>query len=133
MAWEQFKRKMRPSPKSPSVTLGAGGQIGLNVAVTRNLLADNRFALLFFDREKSRIGIRFMKESNPDAYPVKLTKNLSHGAITGTAFLKTYGIYPTETTNCPTSWDLHERILIVDVSGVLEPESVRAVKKKGRL
>src|SRR5579863_844846 len=97
MAWEKFQRRMRPSPKDPTVTIGISGQIGLNVAITRNIMGENRYAVLFFDRGKSLVGIKFLKENEPDAYPVKLSKNLSHGAITGTAFLKTYGIYPTET------------------------------------
>ena len=133
MPWETFKRRMRPSPKDPSITMGPSGQIGLNVAFTRNLMGENKFAILLFDREKGMMGIRFIRNNDPDAYPVKLSKNLGHGSVTGTAFLKTYDIYPTETKAFRASWDDREKMLVADVSGLLPAEAQKAAKKKGEI
>ncbi len=128
MVWEAFSRKTRPSPKEPTITLGKGGLIGLNAAVTRNILGDNNYALLFFDRGKSRVGIKFIKQSNPDAYPIKVSRTRSHAALTGTAFMKTFGIYPTETRSYPATFDQADKILVADISGKV---SVQKVTSKG--
>ena len=117
MAWETFRRRNKPSPKEPMVSLSKTGIIGLNAAVTRNLIGENRFAHLLFDREKGLIGIKFIRDGDLDAYPVKCTKNMSHGSIAGVSFLKTYGVFPDETTAYPANFDESNKILVVDVSG----------------
>jgi hypothetical protein len=112
------------------VTLSVSGMIGLNAAVVRNIIGDNRFAHLFFDRESQLIGIKFFKNNDQDAYPVKCSKSMSHGTIAGVSFLKTYGIFPDETQAYPATFDAHEKILVVDISRERgqKPES----KKKER-
>ncbi len=130
MAWEAFSRKTRPSPKQPTVTLGKGGLIGLNAAVTRNILGDNKYALLFFDRDNSRVGIKFIKQSNPDAYPVKVTRTGSHAALTGTAFMKTFGIFPSETRSYPATFDETDKILVADISGKVSAQ--KGTRKGGK-
>ncbi|MGO9121567.1 MAG: hypothetical protein ACLQPD_28645 [Desulfomonilaceae bacterium] len=130
MAFELFKRHTRPSPKDPMVTLSGSGMIGLNAAVTRNIIGDNRFAHLLFDREKHLIGIKFFKNNDPDAYPIKVTKNLGHGTIAGVSFLKTYGIFPDKTKAYPATFDDMNEILLVDVSGKQGEKS--ELKKRGR-
>jgi hypothetical protein len=129
MAWELFKRRTRPSPKDPMVTLSKSGMIGLNTAVTKNILGENRYAHLFFDREKRFIGIKFQKNSDQDAYPVKCTPSMTHGSVAGVSFLKTYGIFPDETTAYPATFDDTNKILVVDISGV---EVAKGAAKKKR-
>jgi hypothetical protein len=127
MAWEMFKRRTRPSPKDPMVTLSSSGMIGLNAAVTRNILGDNKFVHLFFDKEKNFIGFRFQRNNDQDAYPVKCTKSMSHGSIAGVSFLKTYGVFPDETTAYPAYFDQPNKMLIVDLS---KAESAKGETKK---
>jgi len=130
MAFELFKRRTRPSPKDPMVTLSGNGMIGLNAAVTRNIIGDNRFAHLFFDRENQLIGIKFFKNNDQDAYPVKCSKSMSHGTIAGVSFLKTYGIFPDETKAYAATFDAHDKILVVDISG--ERDQKPELKKRSR-
>jgi hypothetical protein len=110
------------------VTLSTSGQFGLNSAVVRNLLGESKYALLLFDKERSLIGIKFLKSNEPDAYPVKLAPNKGHGSITGMAFMKVYEIMPTETRSYPASYDDKNKILSVDL-GASEGKS-RATKKR---
>lgn len=128
MAWELFKRRTRPSPKDPMVTLSGSGTFGLNAAVTRNILGDNKFAHLLFDKEKHLIGIQFLKQGDPDAYPVKCTKSRSHATISGVSFLKTYGAFPSETRAYPARFDDANKVLVVDISG-MEGEKAGAKRK----
>jgi hypothetical protein len=111
------------------VTLSSSGQIGLNAAVTRNILGDNKFAHLLFDKEKHLIGIKFLKQGDPDSYPVKYTKSKSHASITGVSFLKTYEVFPSETRAYPATFDESSKILLVDISGT---PSDKGFKKKGK-
>jgi len=121
---------MRPSPKQPTITLGGGGLIGLNAAVTRNILGESKFALLLFDKEKSLVGIKLLRRNEPDAYPIKVAKSRSHAALTGTAFMKTYGIYPTETRYYQASFDERSGILFADISGTREAPKVAKTTPK---
>lgn len=128
--WETFKRRNRPSPKEPMVSLSKSGMIGLNAAVTRNIVGDNQFAHLLFDKERHLIGVKFLKQKDADAYPVKCTKNKGHGSIAGVSFLKTYGIYPSETTQYMATFDDNAKILIIDVSERREEKT--EPKRRGR-
>lgn len=126
--WETFQRTKKSSSKDPTVTLGKGGVIGLNVAVCRNIVSDNRFAYLLFDKDRGFMGIKFTKKEDPDAYPVKITESRGHASLTGVSFLKTYDIYPAETKVYPATFDEKDKILVVD----LNAEDVRIAKKKAR-
>jgi hypothetical protein len=112
------------------VTLSKSGIIGLNAAVTKNVLGENRYAHLLFDKEKRLIGIKFQRNSDQDAYPIKCTPTMTHGSLAGVSFLKTYGVFPDETTAYPASFDDTNKILVVDISGA-EVAKGGAKRKKG--
>ena len=110
-----YRRSSRPSPKSPTITLGKTGIIGLNTAVVR-ILGDRRYGLLLFDREKGLIGIRILKKEEPDAYPIGVIAQKSHATMSGVAFMKTYGIELKETKAFPATYDEKNNILVADIS-----------------
>lgn len=112
-----YKRTTIHTSNEPSVTLTANGIIGLNSAVTRNILGDNKFAHFLFSSKERVIGLRFHKHKDADSYPVKCTKNRSHAAIAGISFLKTFGIFPNETTAYPATFLEKSKTLIVNISG----------------
>jgi hypothetical protein len=128
--WEQFKRTTKSSPKDPTVTLSSSGIIGLNTAVAKNIIGDAKFALLFYDKQRKLIGLKFIKHNDPDAYPVKVTANRTHGSLAGVSFLKTYRIFPTETTKYEASYDEKEKILSVDLSRPMEARITTRTKHK---
>ncbi len=114
--WEIFKRRTRPSPKDPTVTLSRSGMIGLNAAVVRNLIGDHRFAHMLFDKEKSLVGIKFLKHPDADAYPITVVPSKSHGSISGVGFMKTYRIMPNATRAYPAKFDQETKTLVINVS-----------------
>jgi hypothetical protein len=128
MAWETFKRSTRPNTKDPMITLSKSGQIGLNTAITKRLIGDAKFALLLFDKERLLLGIKFLKNSETDAYPIKLTKSKSHGSISGLAFMKTYGVFSEHTQVYPAKFDESARMLVADVSAAAAKEGKKKVK-----
>ena len=128
--WEQFKRTSQSSPKDPTVTLSSSGAIGLNTAVAKNILGDAKFALLFFDKRRRLIGLKFIKHSDPDAYPIKLTPNRTHGSLAGVAFLRAYKLFPTTTVKYAATYDEKEKILTVDLSKPMEARVQTRVRRK---
>src|SRR5438477_7589390 len=118
MSWEAFRGRMKKVVDQPTVTLSKMGTIALNAFVVRKILGDMRFAMLMFDREKRFMGIKFLKQNEADAYPVRVTDNDSHGQISGVAFMRSYDIYPEKTTNLPARYDEQHKMLVVDVSGI---------------
>lgn len=128
--WEQFKRTSKSSPKDPTVTLSSSGLIGLNTAVAKNIMGDARYALLFFDKELQLMGLKFIKQNDPDAYPIKITASKSHGSLSGTSFLKTYKIFPTETIKYAAIYNEKEKILTVDLTKPMEARKTDRGKHK---
>ena len=124
MAWETFRRTRRPSPKDPTITLSKIGMIGLNTAVCQ-LIGDCRYALLMFDKKNSMIGIKFLKNNEPDAYPVGVLPKKSHGSMSGVGFLKAYGIMPTATRAFPASYDEKTKMLVSDISDIVKDRKNR--------
>ena len=130
MAWETFRRTSRPSPKAPTITLAKSGIIGLNTAVVR-LLGDRRFGLLMFDNEKGLMGVKILKNNEPDAYQIGVIAQKSHGSISGVSFMKAYGIEPTETRAFPASYDEKSATLVADVSDFVKGKKKRQPKGSG--
>jgi hypothetical protein len=128
--WEQFKRSSKPSPKDPTVTLSVSGIIGLNTAVAKNVMGDSKYALLFFDKERQLMGIKFIKQNDPDAYSVKTTASKSHASLSGMSFLKTYKIFPIKTIKYAAVFNEKDKILSVDLSKPMEARVLERGKRK---
>jgi hypothetical protein len=120
MAFETFRRRFRPSPKEPTVTLSTTGTIGLNTRVAKTLIGDSGHALLLFDREKSLMGIKFINKTEPDSYPVKKSASGTHASLSGVAFMKNYGIYPEKTAVYAATFDPDSKLLTIDLSGAVK-------------
>ena len=116
MAWETFERRRWRSPGEPTITLTNTGRIALNAAVVNDFVKDNRFAILMFDRERQLIGIKFTKSADATSYPVSVNDRKSGGAITGTAFLKFYNVFPGATKNYKATYDREAKALVIDIS-----------------
>ena len=133
MGWETFKRGTRPAPGEPAISIAPPGRIGLNVAVVKNIILPNKFkfALLMYDRERRLIGIKFTKQSNPDAYPLMVSARGSSSTLAGTAFVKTFGIPYDKTTKYRAKYDDKTQTLIADLSQTLEARKVTGSEGEG--
>jgi hypothetical protein len=76
------------------------------------------------------MGIKFIKQNDPDSYPVKLTASKSHGSLAGMSFLRTYKIFPIETTKYAAIYNEKEKILAVDLSKPMEARIINRGKHK---
>jgi hypothetical protein len=83
---------------SPKATIQKGGQIRLNEAAVDKFDAENYgFAVLFFDKDTRKIGIKLAKETEPGA--VKVKHGRAGATISARKFLLWYGIEHHKTTN----------------------------------
>jgi hypothetical protein len=118
MAWETFRGRMRKSTREPYVTFSRNGVLNLNSAFIRKYVGDSRFVLLMYDKDRNLVGMKFIKQSDHDAYAVRVMDNDSHGQISGRAFMKEYDIYPEKTVRIEGKLDEHNKIVVMDVSEI---------------
>jgi hypothetical protein len=76
----------------PKISIWDGGQIGFNQgAMKRFNLHNFQYAILYFDQDKNRIGIKFTNEEKEEG-SLKFNHRKTGGVISGKAFLDFYGI-----------------------------------------
>lgn len=82
-----------------------------------------------FDRDKNLLGVKFIKEKVPEAYPLKLTPRENYGMLAGTAMLKTYNIFPKGNGKSYTAkFDDQHKIWYIDLS----EEGIGGGKRKAK-
>ena len=120
MPFEKFIRPARVS--SPMFTIRKGGFFGLNsAAIERFGLGDFSGVVLYFDRNRSLIGIRPVKATNEEG---ARTFSVRHNSctISAKAFCDQYGIPRDRPTSFPVEFNDDEGMLVVDISGIVAGE-----------
>ncbi|MFY9367964.1 MAG: hypothetical protein WAR40_04760 [Desulfomonilia bacterium] len=99
MAWIKFARPdmLRDRAEKPQVSIWKKGTIAFTKAAEEHYgIKSYRYALLFFDPEARKIGIKLTKErSDPDLY--KVTPGKSNLVITAPPFFREFKIPIKET------------------------------------
>ena len=119
MSWEAYRRTQRRTTGELGVTFGKNGIIGLNAAICRTLKVDGKNAQLLFDRDRSLVGIKIVPQKTGDTYPLKTDSKGSHASLSGTSFLKNYGLYPEKTIAFTATYDESTKTIIFDVSELI--------------
>jgi hypothetical protein len=95
MAFEKFTQTGQRF--KPKISIWEGGQIGFNQGAMKRYKLDNfQYAILFFDREENRIGIKFTNTEKEEGV-IKFNHRKTGGVISGKAFLDFYDIDYTKT------------------------------------
>lgn len=95
MAFERFTKKGRAF--HPKVSIWSRGQIGFNQGVVeRYKLKDYKYVILFYDREKKKIGFEFTNDDKEEGL-INLTVKTTGAIISAKAFLDYYAIDYAET------------------------------------
>ena len=97
MAFEKFT-KTGGRIGSPKASIWSRGQIGLNQGALRRFdLEKFDFAILFYDKDTKKIGIKFSNDDTEKG-TIKITKRKNGGmSFSGLSFLNYYGIDYSET------------------------------------
>lgn len=114
MAFEKFT-KTRGRGYVPKVSIWNKGQIGFNEgALLRFNLKQFDYAVLFYDKDNKRIGIKFTNDKEDGT--IKFVKRVTGGAsISGKAFLDFYDIRPTENKKYDVVYNAEEGLYIIDI------------------
>ena len=111
MAYEKFEKKRRRTDDQPMITVLKGGQLGINKICVDQFFKDFKFAEMYFDRERKKIGIRPTNEKTKDVHTVRRLKDGKLGSISAIEVLKHYGVEHEKSTAYPVIWNEMERLV----------------------
>jgi hypothetical protein len=114
MAFEKFTQTGQRF--KPKISIWEGGQIGFNQGAMKRFNLDNfQYAVLYFDREKNRIGIKFMNDEKEEG-SIKFNHRKTGGVISGKAFLDFYGIdYSKTRKNLDVVFDKENELYVINL------------------
>ena len=112
MAFERFEKK-GGRHSDPRVSISAAGQISLNRSTTDKYLSKIKFVHLYFDKDKSVIGIKAADKEADNAFKLTSNEIQSNSSISGNSFLKHYGIDYKTTKQYVPVWSDKEEMLII--------------------
>ncbi len=113
MAFERFT-KIGISHK-PRISIRSNGQIGFTLgAIERFALNHYRLAVLFYDKENNKIGIKLTNEAESGA--CKLQVRPSNASLSAKSFLDYYEIDYSKTERFAAYWDDNEQLIVVSLN-----------------
>ena len=113
MAFEKYVKSTRIY--RPYASIWSRGQIGLNQgAVERFKMKDYKFAVLFFDKDTERIGIKLTNNENEEGATTAIKGNTGI-IISAASFLEHYNIDHKTLRKYPIDFDQKEELYIIDL------------------
>ncbi|MHB8066814.1 MAG: hypothetical protein ACYDIC_02825 [Desulfobaccales bacterium] len=114
MSFERFTQTGQRFKPKLSIW-GKGGQIGFNKGAMNRFSFDNfRYAILFFDRENRRLGIKFTNDEKEEGI-IKFNPRKTGAVIAGKAFLEYYNIDYSKTKTYDVVFDQENDLYIVNL------------------
>ena len=124
MAFEKFddsgSGRGRPAGTDPMISLRKSGSIGINQAALTEFFEENEGAVMYYDEESDRIGIKPVADKDADEAAYSLTRSDSGGTLAPKAFLRTYDLIPEVTTQYDPKWDDDAELVSIDLTTPLK-------------
>jgi hypothetical protein len=99
----------------PTASLWSRGQIGLNRgAVQRFKILEYKFAVLYYDSENKRIGIKLTNDEN-EAGVMGIVRGATGVFISAISFLEFHNIDHTKTRKYAVDYDEDEKLYVIDL------------------
>jgi hypothetical protein len=113
MAFERFVRIGRIY--TPTASIWSRGQIGFNQgAVQKYNIAHYKYAVLFYDKDTNRIGVKFSNDnSEPGSVPITMGK--TGAMVSAKAFLDYWNISHDRTRKYPMAHDEQEKLYVIQL------------------
>ncbi len=103
MGWEKFTQVGKSY--KPKISIRSNGQLGFNFgSIEKFSLSKYSYAVLFFDPDTKRIGIRLTQNKAEDGV-CKLQVRSTNGTISAKSFLDYYSIDYEKTKRFDAVWD----------------------------
>lgn len=115
MAFEKYVKSGRTY--KPMVSLWSRGQIGFNHGAVQRFkdITNHKFAVLYFDEDTQRIGIKLTDNENDDGI-TSIIKGKTGVIISAASFLDNFKIDHTTTRKYPVEFDADEQMYIIDLN-----------------
>lgn len=110
----------RPTGADPKVSLRKSGSIGVNQAAIEEHFADDDGAVMYYDEDADRIGIKPVADKDADEAAYTVSKTDSGGTIAAQAFLEAYDLKPDVTTQYNPERNDDEDLLSAEVDDPLK-------------
>ena len=115
MPFERFVKSGRAYRPTASIW-ARGGQIGLNSgAVQRFKISDYKFAVLYYDSENKRIGIKLTNDEDEPGV-MGIVKGATGVFISAVSFLDNYNIDHEKTQKYAVDYNEDEGLFIIDLN-----------------
>jgi hypothetical protein len=96
----------------PKLTIRQGGQLGLNQGAVKRFQLDNEtYAVLFYDPDGRRIGIKFTRNSEEEGV-IKVITRLKSATVYAKPFLDYYAISYDKSRRFDLLWDASEELVV---------------------
>ena len=113
MPFERFTQTGRGY--KPKISITKSGLIGFNQGAVRHFnLTNFEYAVLYYDRDNSRIGIGLTNDNNDNGI-CKLRKRVSGADVSAKSFFDYYDIGYGESKRYDAIWDYDEHKIIVNL------------------
>jgi len=113
--FEKFTQKKFKSDITPLATITKDKLINFNVAAMNSIVKDLLYAVFYYDRKNSLIGIKFTNKISPEAYKIKKYRQNKLGNISAIAFMRYYNIEHPKTLTYTMEWNAEEEMNIIDL------------------
>jgi hypothetical protein len=118
MAFERFTEVGRVF--RPRASLRSNGQIGFNHgSVKRFEMEKFTHAILFYDAETKRIGVKLTNEKDEPGASALMTRS-GNGTLSARAFLEFYQLTPKTTTQYDIERDNPSGLLVINIAKITE-------------
>lgn len=121
--FEKFVYRRMKTFARPMATISKGGHLSFNLATMNAYVKEYKHAVLYYDRERLLIGVKFYKQDRPEAYKIRQYRDGKLGYVTAIAFLKYYEIPHDLTERYEIEWNERENMLIIKLTEKIIQES----------
>lgn len=132
MSWQVYKKISGRAMLPPHVTLSESGVITLSTALVDSMGGTTwKWAALMLDRESKRLAFKFCREEDEVEHSVCLSiDKRGTGKFRAPGYQSQFGMNVTGKMRFSASWDLSKRMVIVDLTDMLNKGRSRKTKAK---
>lgn len=118
MPFEKFEETGRGRGQGtvkPIVSLRKSGSIGINSTAMEEFFEDAEAAIMYYDEEENRVGIRPVDSPDADEHAYTISMTEGTGTITPVSFLEHHNLVPEMTTQYRPEWNGNHELVVVDL------------------
>lgn len=115
MSYEAFEMTGGRMSAEAAITILKQGNFGINSRAAMEFFKGVKYASLHYDRAARRIGIRPEERKAPHAYEIRGQNGKGAVQISGSAFLRFFGIDHKATKAYPCKWNDKEKLIEIQL------------------